>query len=43
MNMFIFIVIYLLIGGMLSVTEIMDSGYFEDESISVLEKYFQFA
>ena len=40
MNIFIFIVVYLLIGGVLSVTEMMDSGYFEDESISVLEKIF---
>ena len=40
MNMFIFIAVYLLIDGVLSVTEIMDSCYFEDDSISVLEKIF---
>lgn len=40
MIMFIFIVVYLLIGGVLSVTEMLDSGYFEDGSISVFEKIF---
>lgn len=36
--MLIFLLVYLLIGGVFAFVELLDSGYIEDDSVSIAEK-----
>ena len=36
--MLIFLFVYLLIGGVFAFVELLDSGYIEDDSVSIAEK-----
>lgn len=38
MYMLIFLLVYLLIGGVFAFVELLDSGYIEDDSVSIAEK-----
>ena len=38
MHMLIFLLVYLLIGGVFAFVELLDSGYIEDDSVSIAEK-----
>lgn len=38
MYMLIFLFVYLLIGGVFAFVELLDSGYIEDDSVSIAEK-----
>lgn len=36
--MLIFLLVYLIIGGVFAFVELLDSGYIEDDSVSIAEK-----
>ena len=38
MYMLIFLFVYLLIGGVFAFVELLDNGYIEDDSVSIVEK-----
>ena len=38
MYMLIFLLVYLLIGGVFAFVELLDNGYIEDDSVSIVEK-----
>ena len=38
MYMLIFLLVYLLIGGVFAFVELLDNGYIEDDSVSIAEK-----